>query len=145
MKMITIDASQIPSGNAVTIINGVKFNVAVSPYQFPKAFEVEYNKDEGTVTIHFKYLGKEQIGEIDHVSDQVTISHGRHSGKILAVHFHADECDIKAIRMFATGEMPELIKQIRPEQISTRLNFDVAASALNVYAPQIAEFAVAQM
>jgi len=66
-------------------------NVELSPYHAPQGVSGEYSPADGTFTIGFDYIDDEPPSEQKTKLNDVTISEGRFTGKILAITLPIDK------------------------------------------------------
>lgn len=141
MKVIELNAEREATTEN---INGVDFDVAVSPYDFPEYLECGYREDEGLFVINFKYLDVEPAIELP--SDApVRLNVGKHTGRLLSIEIPVDRLGVDKVKMRVIETAVRAIeaaRQQKPEPKS-QSNYDAAQQAIREHEDEIAELATA--
>ncbi len=77
----------------------LKLNIVVSPDDIPDSVRGAYDGDHKKFVIEFKYMVREEY-DIDHVSEEVGVRIGQHSGRILGF-----EIDVDVLKARSVGRL----------------------------------------
>lgn len=137
MRVIQVEAEEFCREARTEKIHGVDFHVTLSPYFFPERLECGYDQDAGSYVIEFKYLDNEPGCDQPDQEGLVTLSLGRHTGRLLAVRIHVDRHEIKQIKMCVTDDVPKAIRQIENAKPDMRENYQAAGEVFRHHTDDI--------
>ena len=96
MKTIQLEATRTVQK---TIIRGVEFEVAMSPFDFPERLDCEYLPETGRLVVNFVYLDEEQSEVRHQIKGIAEVVLGGQSGRVQAVEFLVDELNLDQVKL----------------------------------------------
>jgi hypothetical protein len=111
VRKLTLTAFRDDSPTLETI-QGLGINIALSPYFFPERLDCEYDPQQGSLIIHFRYMDREDPDVLTQTPDpRVLIREAKHTRRLLEVHVPVDQHDIGGVQLQVTDQVQSAIEQ----------------------------------
>lgn len=88
---VWVDPERIIRRQESVEVDGVHLTVEASPYDVPTAVRGSYDTKRGLFKIEFRYIDDEPAANADSTYDGISVTEGKHSGKLLTISIPIDK------------------------------------------------------